>query len=477
MTSDSDSQCETKVLAPRLATGQSLKHFQLETVLGEGGMGVVYRANDTQLYRPVAVKVLPPELTADSNRKQRFLQEARAAARINHPAVAQIFYVDEDRGVTFIVMELVEGKTVRDLIQGGELDLLGVIDVVAQAADGLAKAHELGIVHRDIKPANIMVTRDGHVKILDFGLAKLLDSTLNARPAIPDPATAQAVTTVPGVLMGTAAYMSPEQVRGATLDGRADLFSLGVLLSEMATGHSPFQRETFVDTLHAVAFDEPPPLASLRGHLPQELQRIVSRCLNKRPEDRYPDARLLARDLRELRRRTEPGLLPHTNWQMRMRETWDRLRHLPPSRYIWLLIVVGVAIRFAWYSSQARIGTAGLVVLAVTGLLIYRNIRNSPQRLQDAFVRRMAKIPEVRLVTIQARQFTVVVDRPVPQLYARINQQLQHANRRLLFGGPMTAAILHNLPSEKTDQLLAAPGVQYVREDILKKPPPVPASG
>jgi eukaryotic-like serine/threonine-protein kinase len=321
MAKDTDSKCETKILAPRLATGQSLKHFQLESVLGEGGMGVVYRANDTQLCRPVAVKVLPSELTSEPERKQRFLQEARAAARINHPAVAKIFYVDEQDGVTFIVMELVEGKTVRELIQTGELDLLGAVDIVVQAAEGLAKAHELGIVHRDIKPANIMVTADGHAKILDFGLAKLLDRSPKTTAAIPPAEASPALTTQPGVVMGTAAYMSPEQVRGAPLDGRSDIFSLGVLLFEMATGQSPFQRESFVDSLHAVAYDEPPPLVSLRSHLPEELQRIVSRCLRKRPEDRYADAHLLARDLRQLRRSTEAGLAPRTDWRVRIVDT------------------------------------------------------------------------------------------------------------------------------------------------------------
>lgn len=469
MATDSDSRCETKILPPRLATGQKLKHFQLENLLGEGGMGVVYRANDTQLCRPVAVKVLPPELTSDPERKQRFLQEARAAARINHPAVAQIFYVDEQDGTTFIVMELVEGKTVRELIQAGAMDLLGVVDVVAQAAEGLAKAHELGIVHRDIKPANVMVTSDGHVKILDFGLAKLLDSSPHLTTAAPSPAGSLAVTTLPGVVMGTAAYMSPEQVRGAPLDGRADIFSLGVLLYELATGQSPFQRTSFVDSLHAVAYEDPPSLASLRGHLPDELQRIVSLCLKKRPEDRYPDARLLARDLRQLRRSTEAGLAPRTNWRLRWMETWERVRHLSPSQYVGfgaLLVVAGLAL----YLSFSKIGAGGIIFLAVAGLWLWRQVRNRPQKVQETFVRRIAKIPEVRLVTVRDREFTVVVDRPVLQLYGRINQQIQSLNRKLYFGKPMTVSILHSLPSEKTQQLLTGPGVQYLREDVLRQP-------
>jgi len=469
MVSDSDSKCETKLLAPRLATGQSLKHFRLESVLGEGGMGVVYRAYDSQLCRPVAIKVLPSELTADPDRKQRFLQEARAAARINHRAVAQIFYVDEQDGITFIVLELVEGKTVRELIQAGNLDLLAVVDIVIQIAEGLAKAHELGIVHRDIKPANIMVTSDGHVKILDFGLAKLLDR----RPGLATGSNAAldpgqpAHSTLPGVVMGTAAYMSPEQVRGVAVDCRSDLFSLGVLLFEMATGQSPFQRDNFMNSLHAVAFDDPPALDSIRPHLPGELQRIVSHCLRKQPEERYSDARLLARDLRELRRNTEAGLAPKTAWRLRLADAWGRFRQLPPSRHLWFGVVL-VAASSALYLSLARIGSGGAVFLAVVGLSLYRRIRTGPLRMQESFVRRTARIPEVRLITAQQSHLTVVVDRPVAILYSRINQQLQTCNRRLYLGQPMTVSILHDLSAEKTQQLLSGPGVHYVREDVLK---------
>src|SRR5215472_12587184 len=183
MSSDPNSASETTAILVKPLAGEMLKQFRLEGLLGEGGMGQVYRAYDTRLHRPVAVKLLPSALTSDSQRKQRFLQEALAAARISHPAVAQIFDADEQDGLTFIVMELVEGKTVQQLIQNQELDLLGAMDIAIQVADGLAKAHSLGIVHRDIKPANVMRTSDGHVKILDFGLAKLLDVTTQIGPA------------------------------------------------------------------------------------------------------------------------------------------------------------------------------------------------------------------------------------------------------------------------------------------------------
>ncbi len=468
MSSDSDSKVETKLFLSPLSTGQLLRHFQLESVLGEGGMGIVYRAQDTQLCRPVALKVLPSALTADADRKQRFLQEARAAARISHPAVAQIFFADEQEGVTFIVMELVEGKTIRDLIQAGSIDLLGVVDVVIQAAEGLAKAHDLGIVHRDIKPANLMVTGDGHVKILDFGLAKLLDSSpgLTVDSSLAASAT-QGQTTLPGVVMGTAAYMSPEQVRGIAVDGRSDIFSLGVLLFEMACGQSPFQRENFMDSLHAIAFEQPPALSSIRGGLPDELQRIVSRCLRKRPEERYPNARLLARDLRDLRRNTEAGLSTKTDWRLRVSDAWERLRNLPRSQYLWLGLGLAAA-GSALYVSFSRIGTGGVVFLAFAGLALYRRVRNRPHKSQEFFVKRVGRIPEVRLVTLQRRQFTVLVDRPTAQLYERINGQLRLCNERLYFGDSFTTAIQEDGSGSKTKQLLAEPGVQYVRDDVLK---------
>ena len=330
MNADSKSDFETQPSLPQPVAGRTLKNYRLDRLLGQGGMGMVYRAYDTRLHRPVAVKLLSTELTADEERKQRLLQEARAAARISHPTIAQIFNVDEEEGATFIVMELVEGKTVRELVQNRELDLLGTIDVALQIAEGLARAHEQGIVHRDIKPANVMLTPDARVKILDFGLAKLLDRGKGPGPTgtlVLD--EAQVAQTQSGMVMGTPAYMSPEQVRGVPVDSRADIFSLGVLLFEMATGRSPFQRENFMDSLHAVAFDEAPPMNSLQAHIPDGLQRIVSRCLKKRPEDRYPDARLLVEDLRLLRRDTAAGVASKPTWQQRMADAWERLRHVP----------------------------------------------------------------------------------------------------------------------------------------------------
>jgi hypothetical protein len=237
----------------------------------------------------------------------------------------------------------------------------------------------------------------------------------------------------------------------------------------MATGQSPFQRENFMDSLHAVAFENPPSLTSLQGRLPEELQRIVSRCLRKDPGERYPDARLLARDLRELRRNTEAGVTVRTSWRVRLADTWERILHLPPSQYLWIGAGLAAA-GFALYYSLARISAASGVFLCLAGLYLFRHIRNRPQRAQELFVRRVGKIPEVRIVTAQRRHFTVVVERPVAQLYSRINQTLQLCNRKLYFGDPLTVSILHGLDRERTQQLLSTPGVQFVREDVLRQP-------
>jgi serine/threonine protein kinase len=470
MKAETTSSSPTDAGPPLVTSGRTLKHFRLEDQLGEGGMGLVYRAYDSRLHRRVAVKLLSPEVTSDRDRKQRLLQEARAAARISHPAVAQIFDADEENGVTFVVMELVEGKTVAQLIQNGELDLVGTMEIGGQVARGLAKAHELGIVHRDIKPANIMRTQDGHVKILDFGLAKLLQPLPVQTPAGTIQLGPQDLArTQPGIMMGTPAYMSPEQVRGLPIDARVDIFALGVLLFEMATGKSPFERENFRAALHAAAYEEAPPMNSVRPHIPDALQRIVSRCLRKDPGERYPSASLAANDLERLRRDTEANQALRTPWRQRLQEALEDLRQQPPARLMWYGLGALALFSALVYFLIARSAMGNVLPLGIASLFVYRRIRNQPQRLQRTFVRRAAKIPEVRLVVCHGGQFNVVVDRTVAQLYGRLNHELLACNRKLFFGQPFTLSILHDLSAEQLDKLLAGPGVQYVRPDVLER--------
>ena len=458
---------KTVVLPPSI--GQTLKHYRLDSVIGQGGMGVVYRAQDLRLQRPVALKLLPTELTADAERRKRFIFEARAAARISHPAIAQVFDVDEEKGTIFIAMEMVEGKTVRDLIANGQLDLLGAIDIALQVSSGLAKAHEAGIVHRDIKPANVIQTPEGHVKILDFGLAKLRAEeglTTTIGQGVQDLSTM--TQTQIGIVKGTPAYMSPEQVKGEAIGARSDLFSLGVMLFEMATGKLPFDRATPTEVMHAVMFDQTPVIHTFRPTLPGDLQQIVSRCLKKTPADRYPDARALMEDLRILRRKIESGQARPPSFKERMSGTLDRFMHLQPAEYAWL-VGGALALALVFYLLIARVGLAFPIPLAVACLLIYRRIRHQPQRMVKAFVRKVARVPEVRFIVCQDRQITVSVDRAAGQLYARINDQLSVCNHKLFFGIPMSVVIRSDLTEEETRQWLSAPGVHYVRENAAQK--------
>src|SRR5512143_727842 len=242
-------------------------------------MGEVYRAVDTRLGREVAIKVLPAEVSADAARLSRFENEARAASALNHPNIVTIHEIGRADGVSYIVMELVDGKTLRELLAPGALPTRKLLQVAAQAASGLAKAHAAGIVHRDLKPENLMVTGDGVVKILDFGLAKLM------QPAAldddnPDAPTATHVTQ-PGAILGTVGYMSPEQASGRELDFRSDQFSLGVILYELATGKRAFQHGTAAQTLAAIIQDEPTPISALNPRAPASCRWIVERCLSK----------------------------------------------------------------------------------------------------------------------------------------------------------------------------------------------------
>ncbi len=270
-----------------LTGGTKLGPYEILEPLGSGGMGEVYRARDSRLGREAAVKVLPAEFTADSARLARFEQEARAASALNHPNIVTIYDIGSSGGQTYVGMELVSGSTLRDLLAEGPLPARRILLIGTQIAQGLAPAHEAGIVHRDVKPENVMVTRDWRVKILDFGLAKLVAPRPEAGSQIPTAGEA----TQPGTVLGTVGYMSPEQIRGLPPDGRTDIFSLGSILYEMACGSRPFRGATPAETMTAILRDEPP---ELHPAAPPALERIIRRCLEKAPEQRFQSARDLA---------------------------------------------------------------------------------------------------------------------------------------------------------------------------------------
>ena len=281
-----------------LSAGTHLGPYEIQAPLGAGGMGEVYRARDTRLGREVAVKVLPKELSQDVERLSRFEQEARAASALNHPNIVTVHDIGRADGVFYVAMELVEGKTLRELSAAGALPVRKILSIAPQIADGLAKAHAAGIIHRDLKPENVMVSKDGFVKILDFGLAKLVLPASGEASAMP---TVGKPETQPGIVMGTLAYMSPEQASGQSMDFRTDQFSFGSILYELVTGHRPFEGRTGPETLAAIIREEPKPIGELAPATPAPLRWTIDRCLAKEPEQRYAATGDLARELASVR--------------------------------------------------------------------------------------------------------------------------------------------------------------------------------
>src|SRR5262249_14959325 len=270
-----------------LRVGTTLGRYEIRSKIGEGGMGEVYLAEDARLHRKVALKVLPADLASNRDRMRRFEQEAQAAAALNHPNIAHIYEIGEADGVNFIAMEVIDGQTLRQYIHGRQTDLSKLLRHLQHVADVLAKAHAAVIVHRDLKPDNIMITRDGHAKILDFGLAKLIEpqqTSIPASDAVSEAATALLQQhSTPGVVLGTVGYMSPEQAQGRTdeIDGRSDIFSFGCILYEAVTGHKAFEGKDTIDTLNKIIREPAAPISDFRPEAPNHLQRIVRRCLAK----------------------------------------------------------------------------------------------------------------------------------------------------------------------------------------------------
>jgi serine/threonine-protein kinase len=286
-----------------LPAGSTLSHYRIVSKIGAGGMGEVYLAQDTKLDRKVALKILPADVAAHSDRMKRFVQEARAASALNHPNIITIYEIDETESGHFIATEFIDGETLREHMQSASMKLSDVLEVAAQIASALGAAHATGIVHRDIKPENVMLRRDGIVKVLDFGLAKLAERT---SPDLVDTeaATRANVKTEPGVVMGTAIYMSPEQARGLPVDRRTDIFSLGALIYEMVAGRLPFEGSNTNEILASILGDkEPPPLARYANGLPAELERIVAKALRKNKDERYQNIKDLLLDLKSLKER------------------------------------------------------------------------------------------------------------------------------------------------------------------------------
>src|SRR5256714_396157 len=292
---------------PSLARNTRFDHYEIRSLLGKGGMGEVYLAEDMRLHRKVALKILPAAVASNKDRMRRFEQEATAAAALNHPHIAHIYEIGESEGTHFIAIEHIDGDTLRDKIHRDKAPLQKLLKYLTQVAEGLTKAHAAGIVHRDLKPDNIMITRDDYAKILDFGLAKLVETErslgLGSAPASEVGTRIMAQQSLAGMVMGTAGYMSPEQAQGKVkeIDQRSDIFSFGCILFEAATGHKPFEGQDLLDSLHKIVHAPTPLIKETNTDAPNELQRIVRRCLAKDPDERYQTIKDVALELKEVR--------------------------------------------------------------------------------------------------------------------------------------------------------------------------------
>src|SRR5262245_59742610 len=289
--------------------GGRLGHYEIRAKLGEGGMGAVYRAHDPRLGRDVALKVLPPDMAGDPARLERFTREARAIAALNHPHIVTIYSTEEANGIRFLTMELVDGQSLDTLIPSGGLPIAEFLEIALPLADALAAAHQKQITHRDLKPANVMVASDGRVKVLDFGLAAVPNVGPGVSSGAPGSSPADMVispqVTTPGTVIGTMPYMSPEQVGGKSLDHRTDLFSLGVMFHEMLTRARPFTGDSSAQLMSSILRDAPSSTSDIRTDVPDELSRLIQRCLEKRPDDRVQTARDVSNELRRLQKQLE----------------------------------------------------------------------------------------------------------------------------------------------------------------------------
>ncbi len=292
----------------KIPDGTLISHYRIDSQIGAGGMGEVYKAHDTTLERFIALKVLPPSVLTSSDRVRRFVGEAKSASALNHPHIVTIHEIGQatleyegtgEEKIHYIAMEFIDGTTLRNHIYR-DTELKRLVELMAQCADGLAKAHNAGIVHRDLKPDNIMITTDGYAKIVDFGLAKLTEKESGRGDNVEN--------TEEGMILGTAGYMSPEQVQGKLVDQRSDIFSFGCILFECATQTKPFQSETAIDTMHRIVFGQPHAIGELNPDAPEELARIVRKCLAKDPDERYQSIKEIAVDLKNLARNWDQQL-------------------------------------------------------------------------------------------------------------------------------------------------------------------------
>src|SRR5882672_12239661 len=371
-----------------LAAGTKLGRYEIRAPLGAGGMGEVYRAYDPKMNREIAIKILPAAFSADKERLARFEQEAQAAGSLNHPNILVIYHIDTHDGSPYIVTELLEGETLRQRIGGVTLPQRRAIDYALGIAHGLAAAHEKGIVHRDLKPDNIFITKDGRVKILDFGIAKLTQPERNASQTdIPT----RRVDTGPGIVMGTVGYMSPEQVRGQAVDHRSDIFSFGAILYEMLSGRRAFHGESAADTMSAILKEDPPDLSDTNQNISPTLERLVNHCLEKNPEARFHSASDLAFALEAIS--GSPGVSSQTMAAMTALPARVRIKKQLPwlvAALLALALIAALPLVFLYFrsapTSRPNVVRAMIPPPENAHLLYFNQMAVSPDGLRLAFV-------------------------------------------------------------------------------------------
>jgi len=378
-----------------LREGDFVSHYRIHSKIGAGGMGEVYSATDTRLDRKVALKILPSEATSDVHRVRRFLQEAKAASSLNHPHIITIHEVGEANSTYFITTELIDGISLRKAITRGELQIADVIDIGTQVALALTAAHEVNIIHRDIKPENIMLREDGFVKVLDFGLAKLLQK-------VPEPEASTLVNTADGVVLGTISYMSPEQARGLEVDARTDVWSLGAVLYEMVTGRPPFEGATMSDILASLLDREPAPLARYSPTVPADLERIIRKALAKDPNERYQTARGLLVDLKGLKQQLQQQKFEPLAEVSKANEGPRSSRKAQMIGAALLLLLLAGALLFLfrdrlWPSAKPASDTITLAILPFLPLNSSEDTRFLTTGLADAIITRLANVRQIRV--------------------------------------------------------------------------------
>jgi eukaryotic-like serine/threonine-protein kinase len=370
-----------------IAAGTKLGRYEIRSKIGEGGMGEVYLAEDTQLGRHVAIKLLPPETISDDHARKRLVREARAAATLDHPNICSIYEVGEADGRSFIAMQYIEGETLEARIKRKPLELKESLALASQIADALAEAHAHGIIHRDIKPANIMITSRGQAKVMDFGLAKVVAGAIDSE------AETQTLLTTPGAILGTVPYMSPEQLRGEVVDARSDLFSFGVVLYEILSGRQPFASESAAASASAILTHEPPPLARFAPDTPDELQRIVRKGLEKDRERRYQSAHDLSIDLVNLQRDSDAGAMTAEKSTVQPRNSFRRFAFVALSLAI--LAVISIAVYLLAVRGEA---IDSIAVLPFVNVNADPDMEYLSDGITDSLINSLSQVPRLRMI-------------------------------------------------------------------------------